>query len=662
MRTLLEVFPLLIWAVMWGAGGWMLAAALFRLRRAETAMVGLGIGLVLETWLANIFAHFLPVAAAFWISSALVLILGIASAFVFRKDLNFEFSLSHWLWLLILTLIFNAIGRGLGVFDDYQNLPTISLMAAGDVPPHFALNPSLNFGYHYFLLLFSAQFMLLGKMFPWSSLDLARGFIMALPLVLAGLWAHRITRNRLASFLTAFMLAFAGGTRWLLLLLPSSLLNKISENITLIGSAGDSAPNLFRALLTNWKIDGAGPVPFPFAFYTGINQPYIMAFTGISGSAILILLILLLTTNRWRHWSAGIVTSILIAALAIANEVAFGLMALGFVIAVIVWMISNRSIKFPPELWGWVGILGAAGLTAIAQGGMLTEIVRARFTSGPEAASYFDASPTLVWPPAIISAHLGSLSIFNPSQLIAALAEIGPIILVTPLIFIWAWKSLKLGKWFEAALIFSSAWSLPALFVAFKGPLFTATPRLMGGWFFACILYSVPLVWIWLKKRRESLQVAALTIGLVTTLAGLLLFGIELIAIQKPVYTIFISQLDAKMSQDYWNKLPKGAMVLDPNVFRAPTVFGRFTNSSPTWYVQSSEWLTLVSDPDPVKIHAAGFDYMYFDIDYWNALTPAQQSALKNSCVKLVAQVDGIHSEKNYTKDFRRLLNVKNCK
>ena len=118
MRTLLEVFPLLIWAALWGAGGWLLAAAIFRLRRAETAMVGLGIGLVLETWLANIFAHFLPVAIAFWISSALVLISGIASAFVFRKDLNFEFSLSQWLWLLILTLIFNAIGRGLGVFDD----------------------------------------------------------------------------------------------------------------------------------------------------------------------------------------------------------------------------------------------------------------------------------------------------------------------------------------------------------------------------------------------------------------------------------------------------------------------------------------------------------------------------------------------------------------
>ena len=662
MRALLEILPLLFWAVPWAAGGWMLAAALFRLRRAETAMVGLGMGLVLETWLANILAHGLPIAISFWLSAVLVLAAGIMAALVFRKDLRFEFSISPWLWLLALTLLFNAIGRGLGIFDDYQNLPTISLMATGDVPPHFALNPSLNFGYHYFLLLFSAQFMLLGQMFPWSALDLARGFILALPLVLAGMWAYRVTRSRLAGFLTAFMLAFAGGTRWLLLLLPQPVLNKISENITLIGSAGDSAPTLFKALLTNWKIDGTGPVPFPFAFYTGINQPYIMAFTGISGSAILILLILLLTANRWRHWTAGIVTSILIATLAIANEVIFGLVALGFLAALIAWMIAKRSIKFPVELRGWVGMLGAAGLMAVVQGGMLTEIVRTRFLPRPDAASYFDASPSFAWPPAIISAHLGSLSIFNPFQLMAALAEIGPIILVTPLIFIWAWKSLKLGKWFEAALIYSAVWSLPALFITFKGPLFTATPRLMGGWFFACILYSVPLIWIWAGRRREAVQIAALTVGLVTTLSGLLLFGIELIAIQRPVYTTFISPLDAKMSQEYWNKLPQGATVLDPNVFRAPTVFGRFTNSSPTWYVQSPAWLSLVRDPDPSKIHAAGFDYMYFDGDYWNALTSVQQSALMNSCVSQVAQVDGPRSETNYSKDFRRLLDISNCK
>jgi hypothetical protein len=447
-----------------------------------------------------------------------------------------------------------------------------------------------------------------------------------------------------------------------LLLLPQTLLDRISENVTLIGSGALTAPTLSEALLTNWKIDGDGPIPFPFAFYTGVNQPYIMAYTGIAGSAILILLLLLLTANRWRHRSAGLLATALISALAIANEVAFGLLGAGFVVVILAWMIHSRSRKLPRELLAWIAILVAAGMVAMVQGGMLTEIVRARFTSGPEAGSYFDASPVLVWPPAIISAHLGSLSLFNPSQLVAALAEIGPIVLVTPLVFIWAWKSFRVGKWYEAALISSALGTIPALFLAFKGPLFTATPRLMGGWFFACLLYAVPLLWIWTRTRGGSLQVGAAVAGLIAAFSGLVLFGVQLIAIPKPVYAMFITQMDAKMAQDYWNKLEPRALIFDPSVFRGPTVFGRFTESSPTWYVQSPEWQALVADPDPFRLRAAGFTYAYFDSDYWNGLSPDQQSLLKDSCVQQVAQVDGIHSEKDYTKDFRRLLDVRGCR
>ncbi len=662
MKLLLDITPLLGWAALWTAGGWMLAASLFRLRRAETAMVGLGIGLALQTWLANILARGMPILVTFWVSAALVFLAGCVSVFAFRRHLRFDISLSQWLCLGSLTLLFYAIGRGLGIFDDYQNLPTISLMAGGDVPPHFALNPAVNFGYHYFLLLFAAQVMRIGNLFPWSALDLARGLILALPLMLAGLWAYRLTGRRLAGILTAFMLAFAGGARWLLLLLPPAWLNAISGNITLIGSAATSASNLSAALLTNWKIDGAGPIPFPFAFYTGINQPYVMAYTGISGSAILVMLLILLTANRWRHWSAGVLTSALIASLALTNEIAFLLIGLGFAIVILAWMISHRSYRLPRELLGWIGIMLGAVAGAILQGGMLTEIVRGRFISAQPQASYFDTTPSLVWPPAIVSAHLGSLSIFNPPQLLAALVEIGPVILVTPLVLAWAWKSFRLGKWYEAALSAASFGSLIALFVAFKGPLFTATPRLMGGWFFVCILYAAPLLWIWARKRSEAIQVGAVAGGLVTTLSGLVLFGVQLAAIQKPVYATFITPMDAKMTQEYWNKLEPRALIFDPVVYRAPTVFGRFTDSSPSWYVTSPEWQALMNAPDPFKLHAAGFDYMYFDSDYWNGLTAAEQGLFSGSCVKQIAQVDGIHSEKDFTKDFRRLLSIRNCK
>jgi hypothetical protein len=666
MKTLLDFAPFVLWALLWISGGWMLSASLFRLRRNETAMIGLGIGLVVETWLANVLAQMIPVVIAFWLAAALTLLGGwIAVILVKRKNIkiNFSFSPSPWLILFALTLLFISIGRGLAIFEDYQNLPTLSLMAAGDIPPHFALDPHFSFNYHYFLLLFATQFMRLGSMYPWTALDASRGLIIALPLVLAWLWAYRMTHNRIASTLTSVMLMFAGGARWLLLLLPQPVLQLISNQITLIGSAGVTAPDLIRALLSNWKIEGDGPIPFPFAFHSGIFQSYVMnGFTGISGMAFIIILLLLLTAQRWRNSFAGIITFILLSSLALANEVMFGLIGLGFVFAVIVGMISHRSWKLPLSLMRWIAVLALVGFTAMIQGGMFTQIVRARFASGSgSGSSYFDATPNLVWPPSIISAHFGSLSLFNLSQLIVALTEIGPIILALPLVLIWGWKTLHTQNWYETALIGTFAWSVPSLFVAFKGPLYTATPRLLDGLLFACTLYAVPLFWIWARKKNDAWRSVFVFGGLVTIFAGLMLFGIQLISIQKPVTTTFISDLDIKVADQYWNKLKPGSLVLDPSPYQGPTIFGRATDSSVTWYVPKPEWHALLANPDPRQIHAQGYDYFYFGIDYWNQLTSQQQVALQQPCVKKLFQVDGIHSLTDYHKDFRRLLDVSAC-
>ncbi len=660
MRTMLEILPLLAWAGLWSGGGWLLATSLFRLRRAEAPMVGLGIGLVLQAWLANLLGHFLPPLPAFWLSAAWIGTAGLGMVMACGAKVRPGASLSQWLLLAALSLLFYAIGRGLAIFDDYQNLPTVSLLAGGDIPPHFALNPDLRFGYHYLLLLFAAQIMRLGALFPWSALDLGRGLVMALALILAGWWGYRLTRRRLGGVLTAGVLAFSGGARWLLLLLPSSWLRVLSGNIPLLGSAGTTAATLPEALLSPWKIDGAGPLPFPFAFYSGINPPYVMAHTGISGLGVLILLLLLLTAERWRRGAAGLLSAALLAALAIANEVAFGLILLGFLLVSMAWIIAHRSWRLPRALWVWLGLLGGASLVALLQGGMLTEMGRARFTSAAGARSYFDASPSFVWPPAIISAHFGSLSLANPAQGIVALLEIGPIILVTPLVFAWAWKSFKMGKWYEAALIAASFGSVPALFLAFRGPLFTATPRLMSGWLLACTLYALPLLWAW-ASRNERRAIGALCVAGTAVLPGLVLFGVQLVAVQKPLYATFITPMDAEMARAYWDRLPPRALIFDPTVYRAPTIFGRFTRSSPSWYTLLPEWEALASAPDPFRLRAAGFEYVYFDRDYWDGLSPAGQALFQAACVKTLAQVEGIHSEKDYRKDFRRLLDIRAC-
>jgi hypothetical protein len=662
MKLFLDAIVPAVWTLLWIGGGWLLAASLFRLRRGETAMVGVGLGLVLQVWLANALAHVLTALMAFWLSSALLALGGIVAAVQFRAPLRFRLSVTQWATLLALTALFISIGRGLGIFDDYQNLPTVSLMAAGDVPPHFALNPSLRFGYHYALLLFAAEIMRLGSLFPWSALDVARGFSLALPLVLAGLWAYRLTGSRWAAPMTGCLVAFAGGSRWLLLLLPPGWLDRVSASVTLIGSAAASATTLSEAMVSNWKIDGAGPLPFPFGFYSGVNQPYVMAYTGIAGSGILIMLLILMTAARWRHWSAAIVQAILLGSLAIANEISFLLIGMGFLIAAAAWMVHGRVWRIPKQLGAWLVVMGAAVVIATLQGGMLTEIAGAIMKPQASTATYFDTTPILVWPPAIVSAHLGALSFANPWQLAGGLLEIGPVVLVTPLILAWGWKSLRSEKWFEAALVYSSFGAVIAVFVQFRGPLFSATPRLMGGWFFVCALYAVPLLWAWLKKRGDMWKAGAVLAAVICSFGGLVLLGIQLAAIQRPVLATFISTLDARMSQEYWNRLDAGEEVFDPVVFRAPTVFGRFTNSSPSWYTRFADWQALRDAPDPFKIRAAGFAYAYLDSDYWESMSPGRQAGFDAACVHQIAQVDGIHSEKDYTKDFRRLVDVRDCK
>jgi len=667
LKPLLDFAPLILWVLLWIIGGWMLAASLFRLHGGEAAMVGIGVGLVIETWLANVLAQMIPAVIAFWLAAALTLLGGLVGFILMRRQriqIHLSFSLGPWLILFMLTILFISIGRGLALFDDYQNIPTTSLMATGDIPPHFALDPHFSFNYHYLVLLFAAQFMRLGSMYPWTALDVARGLIIALPLILAWLWAYRMTRNRVASVLTSVMLMFAGGARWLLLLLPQPILQLVSNQITLIGSAGVTAPDLVRALLSEWKIEGDGPIPFPFAFHSGIFQSYVMnGFTGISGMAFIIVLLLLLTAQRWRNPLAGVISFILLSSLALANEVMFGLIGLGFVLVVMVWMISHRSWKLPPSLLCWIAVLVPVGFAAMIQGGMFTEIVRARFASGPASGgSYFDATPDLVWPPSIISAHFGALSLFNLSQLIVALTEIGPIILALPLVAIWGWKTLRAQNWYEAALIGTFAWSVPSLWVAFKGPLYTATPRLLDGLLFACTLYAVPLFWIWLRKKSDAWRGSLVLGGLITVFSGLMMFGIQLISIQKPVATTFISDLDVKVAAKYWNQLRPGSLVLDPSQYQGPTVFGRANDSSVTWYVTKPEWQALIDNPDPRQIRAQGYDYFYFGIDYWSRLTPQQQTALQQPCVKKLFEVDGIHSLTDYRKDFRRLLDVSACK
>lgn len=665
---MLEKLPFLLWLLSWTLGGLLLTSAAFHLPRRFILGVGLALGAVTEVWLANLLGFLLPAPVAFCGGALLTLALGLIFSWPLNLDKLHQLIPASWgqiLALLLLTYLFSAIGRGLLLFEDYQNLPTISLMARGDIPPTFALDPNVRFGYHYLMLLFAAQIMRLGGIVPWNALDFTRGLFFALTLLLTYLWVARMTRSRLAALVGALFAAFAGGTRWLLLLLPPAWVAGLSKHITLLGSAAQSVPGLAGGLLLPWAIDGGPPLPFPFAFVNGITPPLILSHGG-SGMMVSALTILLLIVYRFvRDWRGGLVMVILLAALANLSEHAYLAAFFGLGLALLLYWMRTRSLKIPHDYLPWIGLGAASGLFAAFQGGVLTELVRGVLEPRAGAAatdSYFTIGFSLNPRPTVISGHLGLLDLTNPPQLLVALFEIGPILLAIPITALWGWKMLKAHRWWDAALVFGGVMGIASLFLQYEGSAgVTATSRLFGDLLTPLTLLAVPLLWTWAKSRATFIKQSLLTLGFVTIFGGMMLFGIELTAAQKPVLPLAMQTMDVQIYNEYWDKLPSDALVFDTLPARAVTIFGRFTDSNETWYVPKQSWIALAQNPLPRDLRAAGFDYFYYSLINWESFSPEVQSALEDSCVKLVTQADGIRSETDFRKSWVRLVDIRGC-
>ncbi len=658
----------LLWSFLWIMGGLWIVRSSFRLYKREETLAGIAVGAVLENFFTNLIAQVISLVPAIWVASSLVFVIGVAFSFPFSKEKlkgMFRFSIypGQIIVLLGLTYVLTIVGRGMAILDDYQNLPIASVLATGDIPPHFPLDPSVQMNYHYFDLLFSAQLMRVLGLNVWTAVDLVRGFGRSLSVVLASLWIWRITRSGLAAFIAGSFGLFSGGTRWLMLLLPVGLLQKISANLHMIGTGAATAPDFFTALTSPTGIDGAGSFPLPFAYFNGMNYPSVWLYHAgagaISGS---IGSFLLLSYNRWRDWRGGAALVMLLAARAISTETSIVNLALGLGVVAVIYMIVNRSFKIPSTLLKWTYLLIPAGIIIAFQGGVLTGVVSGFLSklAGQASSSYFSFTFAMSWPPSFLSSHLGELSLGNPYQLITALFEIGPMIIVLPLVFIWGYKAFRAGRWYEAAVIVLPLVYIPILLIQYTGNAGpTALNRLQSKLYgLASGNFAIASLWLWGKNRKEWVKAGIAFLLFIAMFGGIVLFGLELISAPKPVYSYYLSSLDAQMEAKYWDKLEKDAVIYDPITSRPAVVFGRPTDSGITWYENKPEWEVLSSHPDPVKLSDAGFDYVYVGFEHWDKHEAEYQRMLETPCVKLVDEVvfDG------YPYDFRRLMDIRACK
>ena len=662
---MIEILLLLVWMALWCLGGVWIVRRAFNVRANEELVAGIGVGLIFENWAANLAGQILPEVTAFWLAPVIVLLTGLAFSWKsLREDWRslFRFTINPLQIVLLLGMVyvFFMVGRGLAVLDDYQNLPVTSLLAAGDIPPRFALDPAVSFNYHYLVLLFSGQIMRIGGLCPWLALDLARAIGFSVGLMLTGLYVQRITWSKMAGVTAGLVAAFGGGTRWLMLLLPGRIIDRMSNHIQMLGAYANFS-GLSEALVSGFPVETGARWDIPFAFANGINGVSVWGYhSGHTAFTMVIMGVLFLVHNRQRNWRGAVVTVILLAGLALVSEVAFTTLAVGLVLIALIHAIQHKSLRLPVSLWNWFWVVAAAGVLSLFQGGVITGVVVSKLSEilnpAQATASYFTGGFSLLWPPAVLSSHLGFLAITDPYQLLAILFEIGPTIILLPLVAVWAVKTFKWGRWFEAAIFVYAFLSGLLFFVRYDGSAGPTALTRAQNFTGLTVAWAVPLLWLWGSKRSETVRVLIAALLLVTVFGGLVVFGVELTAAREPLISTFMDDLDARMMDDYWNTLPEDALIFDPSPSRAPTIFARYTDSHLTWYVQKPAWQKLKAAPEPYAIRRAGFDYVYIDHKYWLGLSQLDRETLMNDCMVLAAEEKADHGE-----NFRQLWNIDGC-
>ena len=664
----------------WGIGGWLLAGSIFPLRRGERLISGLAAGWLLFITLVNFITPVLGLVAASWAASGLVLAAGLFAALRAHggrrgRDLlarcwaDVRAEWAAVVFLVALTALFSGIEHGLAVFDEDLHLPLVSVMAAGDIPPHFYLNPSQYFAYHYALQVWAATLVRLAGMYPWSALDLSKALAIAFTLVLGWVWIRRVTRSRAASWSGSLLLTFGGGARWLLLLLPADFLKNLSSAVQLNNTGANTAGSLIDALIRPWAIVGGGPLPFPFAYHNGLFVP-IISILGSTGALpfLTILLLLLIVPRRELSWAGAAALTLLMANLALSAEHLFAFLWIGLAVVLLTTAWQDRRQSLPGQqqqarrllrsVWlRWAAVLAVSAALSLVQGGFITESARSVLerwmgvAAGPAVNQYTFG---LRWPPGFYTAHLGVLSVFNWRQLVVLLAEIGPALALGPLAVWMGWRGFRRGQLLQSGLAIASV-----LLLAF--PLFTqygvdrSITRFPGSGLWLWLLLSLPGLYLLVTRKAVLVRGLAWAGYGVTIFGALVIFAIQLVAVQAPQYSYYIDLLDSQFAHAYWNRLEPGAQVLDNIPMRAVTVFGRANTSRSSIYDALPEYEELVRWPDPQQLLKAGYRYVYMNQDWWKILTPQAQALLEVDCVRMAAPVI------QQPGAFRWLMDVSGC-
>jgi hypothetical protein len=121
-------------------------------------------------------------------------------------------------------------------------------------------------------------------------------------------------------------------------------------------------------------------------------------------------------------------------------------------------------------------------------------------------------------------------------------------------------------------------------------------------------------------------------------------------------FSYHIADLDVHMTQRVWDELPQHALVMSAHEWRVIPVTGRLTRTSADNTTVLQSWRNDVDSATSMDLAGAGFDYVYVDEVWWQAMTDEIKDSYSMDCIFLVAEVED--TSKTH---FRRLYEVSGC-
>lgn len=680
-ESILFFIPWLLIMGITSLGGWMIISRAFNLESKFRLLIGMGFGLGLYLFLANLCGYVFPAKVAFTLPAFLIFILGFTLAFRNRKIQVEWKDLNQWkilVFAVIMVVFSTRIEQGLAISDDPKNLTLISQLAVGNIPPHHYLDATRVFSYHYGFHLLGASMMSIGNAMPWSAFDISKAILTTYSLILIYLLASRYIKARWGAVITTALYSIFGGTRWLFYLVPLTVIKPLDKLITLQGTSALMNVPFTQAIYQTWTIDGGPPLGYLFGFMNSLNGFFFNSHVGTGTLGGILLLLIWLTLSHSRSFGSYLLYVPLLALCALSTETSYGMFAFGVVVIALIAIIRKKRNK-RVEMGLLLALVISIPIVAF-QGGVLTNRVASVLSGNPlvtasteenaaEDSSSMDISNfklmgfSLRWPPAFPNAHLGELSILNPYTLLAAFLEIGPFLLVIPWVIAYAWKKYKEDDIYWGIITVGSIFAfLVPIFVQYyvDRDITKIISFAISNWKLQFLIFLwVPITAInWKKYLQKAVQALAIFSTVVAAMGGIVVTISNFSAISQPILSHRINSLDAYISSDTWNKLAPSALIFDSATWRASALTGLQTKFG-TSSAGTPEWNEINKAATIENLTAAGYQYVYIDKEWWYNLPASSRESLSQACVSVVDEyVDDWPLD---IPDFRRLIDISGC-